>query len=63
MGAFAQLDLDGRPTSFGRAEMIDRGKEFTASEVLKTDAMSGSRTTATVLPLMLAAKRFDLALL
>jgi hypothetical protein len=42
--------------------MTDRSNEFTASDVWKTDATSGSRTTATVLPLISAANRFGRAL-
>jgi len=43
----------------GKAEMTERNRVFTSFEDRKTEATSGSRTTATDPARMLRAKRFD----
>ena len=56
-----QSRLESGFTSSGSADMTDHNSEFTDSDVWKTDATSGSRITATVLPFIRAAKRFGRA--
>ena len=52
------LPVAFRVASVGNAEITDRSKRFTDSDVSNTAATSGSRTTATVVPLIRDANRF-----